>query len=366
MKKILFILLFCLFSLQVNAFDFNTLSHQEFDENAWVQSLSPITIDTKWMEVDTINLVIGDNDYFIFDRDLTFVSSIFSYKELQNWNKKLSLTFNNTFSWKLEISWIKIRLYDQEINGAKIGLDYDNNGTVDLYTSNYIDLEENDRYSDTMRTLPITNLVGTVNSDNSISFVWSGSVDLDNIWTLVKVYKNNDYGPFLEKFAWKTEKQEIVLDNLDLTNNYKIEFYSKDNYFLTDQSVVLKINDIFNENKDTWFEDTSTWVTVSTWVVDTTDDTDTMTWVINPPVIIEEPEVIMIDKYLPTFTRESFNTFMIKFDKIVDKKAYKDEVRIARNDIIKLLKDYEDKKVTKFMFKKKLKTLVIEFVRVYK
>jgi hypothetical protein len=74
----------------------------------------------------------------------------------------------------------------------------------------------------------------------------------------------------------------------------------------------------------------------------------------------------MIDKYLPTFKTESFAIFMFKFDNIIDKKEYKETVRVARNDIIKLLKDYEDKKVSRLSIRFKLKNLIIKFVEVYK
>ncbi len=372
MKKILFVLLVSLFYLQVSAFDFNTSNHQEFDENAWIQNLSNLSIDIKGIEIKDIRFIIDSKDYFIFDNDLTNINTEFTKKTLSNWNKELVLWLENSFSWQLNISWIKIRLYDQEIRWAKIGLDYNNDWIIDMYSTNYIDLEENDRYGDNMKPLPITNLIETIISDNSISFVWSWSIDLDSFWTLIRVYKNNDYWPFIENFIWKTEQQKFTLDNLDLTNNYKLEFYSKDNYYLTDKPVLINLNDLFKNNDvSTWSTNTgtlntSTWTTVSTWVVDSLVEPNTSTWTTTDANILEIEKIFQSDKYLPTFKTISFNTFMVKFDKIIDKKLYKEEVRIARNDIIKLLKDYEDNRVSRLTIRSKLKNLIIKFVEVYK
>lgn len=51
---------------------------------------------------------------------------------------------------------------------------------------------------------------------------------------------------------------------------------------------------------------------------------------------------------------------MIKFDKILDKREYTKKLRVIRNDIIKLLKDYEDKKVWVIFVKNKLIRLWVE------
>jgi hypothetical protein len=56
---------------------------------------------------------------------------------------------------------------------------------------------------------------------------------------------------------------------------------------------------------------------------------------------------------------------MIAFDKKLDKKDYKKEVRIIRNSIIQLLKDYEDKKILKSFVISELKRLVSEFKKVW-
>jgi len=56
---------------------------------------------------------------------------------------------------------------------------------------------------------------------------------------------------------------------------------------------------------------------------------------------------------------------MLAFDKKLDKREYKKEVRVVRNSIIQLLKDYEDKKITKIFVKSELKRLVSEFGKVW-
>lgn len=367
MKKIIYILLACLFFTQANAFEFNMQNYQEFDENAWLQLLSPLSIDTNWIEVNKISFYISNQDYFIFDSDLNSFDNIFSEKVLQNWNKKLTLTFEKSFSWKLDISWIKIRLYDNEINWAKIGLDYNNDEIIDIYTSNYINLEENDRYNDSMKTLPITNLETEIIWENSIKFKWIWSVDLDSIWTLIKIYRNNEYWPFTEKFIWKNESQEYILDNLDLINNYKIEFYSKDNYYLTDSFLSLNINELFineeNEENDICIQvisyainpDNSNCETFNT----PCDIPSNYEKVNICPVII--PQIEEIKKYEWNFSTKNkaiLDKFTLVIDNFISKKIKKDitieqknQITEVRNKIIKQLEKYDS---TKNKFEKKL------------
>lgn len=56
---------------------------------------------------------------------------------------------------------------------------------------------------------------------------------------------------------------------------------------------------------------------------------------------------------------------MLKFDNRLDKREYKKEVRVVRNEIMQVLKDYEDKKVNKIFVKKELVRLIVEFGKVW-
>jgi hypothetical protein len=56
---------------------------------------------------------------------------------------------------------------------------------------------------------------------------------------------------------------------------------------------------------------------------------------------------------------------MIKFDKKLDTREYKKEVRVIRNEIIQLLKNYEDKKINLKFVKSELVRLVNEFKKVW-
>jgi len=367
MKKLLVIFVWIFLYSNTFAFDFNLSNYQRFDENAWIQNIWNIILDTKEKEIKNFNLVISNNDYFIFDNYLDLISIdnwIWNYL-LSSWNKKLYINLSNSFSWKLNISWIKARFYDEEIRDAKIGIDYDNDWIIDVYSTNYLDLEENNRYSDTMRPLPVSEVKYNLsNSGNTINLSWISSLDLDANSTLVTMKKNNEYGNFFEKSVYKNEKQELSYTWLDLSNNtYEISIFSKDNYYVTDKPFVIKLdktNLVDLPTNSTGALETNTWTTVNTWTIINTEVVNISTWKINT----EEKEII-IDKIIPIFKTKSFSDFMIVFDKKIDKREYKKEVRVVRNDIIKLLKDYEDKKITKIFVKKELKRLVWEFGKVW-
>ncbi len=68
---------------------------------------------------------------------------------------------------------------------------------------------------------------------------------------------------------------------------------------------------------------------------------------------------------MPVFQTKGYTDFMVFFDKIIDQKEYKKEVREIRNQIINLIKDYEDKKVIKYFVINELKRLASEFKKVY-
>jgi len=111
----------------------------------------------------------------------------------------------------------------------------------------------------------------------------------------------------------------------------------------------------------------STWTTINTGVLETntwtiikTEVVNTLTW----EIIVDKQEII-IDKFLPIFKTKTLSDFMLKFDKKIDKREYKKEVRIIRNNIIKLLKDYEDKKNNLKFVRSELVKLVVEFVKVW-
>ena len=56
---------------------------------------------------------------------------------------------------------------------------------------------------------------------------------------------------------------------------------------------------------------------------------------------------------------------MTKFDAMIDRKGYDKEVRIVRNEIIKVIKDYEDRVIWKSFAVSELKRLAMEFKKLF-
>lgn len=273
MKIVLFLLLiFSYVSVYAdeNNVSFNLSTYQEFEENDWEVYLSPINIDLWGYDTKNINLSISTNDYFIFSDDLSWVlldsSSFYIDKVyLDTENKVLRINLLDDAPTKFTISWIKIRIYEETLYSAKIWLDYNNDDIVDLYSTNMIDVVKNDDKSDNMRPLAVTNvkfnLLEKSDSLYDAEFTWSWSYDLDSIWTLIRVKKNDNYWYIKEDFISKTEIQEYKYKNMDLEKDtYTFEIYSKDNYFLnTNPSIIILNNDSLldinkdeNNNKDDW------------------------------------------------------------------------------------------------------------------
>lgn len=333
--------LFVLFALlswisMTYALDFNISNYQKFDENAGMKGLWDVIIDTQWESVQKFTLSISDTDYLIFDAAVSAVAddradvTIEDISPLSG-NKKLVIEFAEPMIGKITLSGIQVRLYDRKIRWAKIGIDYKGDTVPDAYSTNYIDLDDNNRYSDTMRVLPITNLKEEV-TGNTIKFTWTASIDLDTVWTLVRTYKSTEFVPLKETFIGKDETQEILIDGLDRKNNYRFEFHAKDNYYLTNTPVVFRL-------------------------VSVSDDIEEEA-IPNEPGSIPEQD---IEKIMPVFTTKVFANFMVKFDALISQKTYKKEVIEIRNNIITTLKKYEDKKISKTLFKSELTRLATEF-----
>jgi len=140
---------------------------------------------------------------------------------------------------------------------------------------------------------------------------------------------------------------------------------SKDQYYFTNNPFVVKLdktNLVDLPTSSTGVLETNTWTIINTGTWETISQTWSLT---NTWEIIVDKQEIIIDKILPIFKTKSFSDFMIVFDKKIDKREYKKEVRIIRNNIIKLLKDYEDKKINLKFVRSELVKLVVEFVKVW-
>ncbi len=68
---------------------------------------------------------------------------------------------------------------------------------------------------------------------------------------------------------------------------------------------------------------------------------------------------------MPVFKVKGYTDFMILFDRMIDRREYKREVREIRNQIITSIKNYEDNKISKYFVILELKRLISEFKKVF-
>ncbi|MDD3793281.1 MAG: hypothetical protein PHI37_00515 [Candidatus Gracilibacteria bacterium] len=372
MKKLSFIfLLFFTTISQIQAFNsFNLEVSQRFGENEGETYLSPLIIDLGNIETNKLSFFINENDYFIFGNDFSKITNSrqdVSIKETQtlNGNKVLNFDFENSFSGTIKLSGVFIRTYNERITGAKIGIDYNSDGKIDSYSKNVVELDKNGRYNDNMKPLAVGNVeYNLTNTGKTIEINFKHGVDLDNNGTFITITKNNEYSYFYEQFIPKISTGSFVYHKLDLENNtYEIKLFSKDDYYLNDDFFIIKLSkDDLVLDKTQTVSLTNTGTVINTSTGETISQTGIIT---NTGEIILDKQEMIIDKILPIFKTKSFNDFMIKFDNRLDKREYKKEVRVVRNEIIQLLKDYEDKKITKTFVKSELKRLSIEFKKVW-
>ena len=374
MKKIIILVVSLLFVSQVNALNLNLQDNQTFFPGAWIKDLLPITVnidnDNEITKEKSFSIVLQDDAKIRFSPDLSWITvswtgvskiltGVTVFSNMRVIKFKVS---DNFLKWdNFTISWVKIIIYNNAQWWIPIWIDTNWDWVSDFLSLNTVRVDSTYSYSDQLAPSEVFNFTWSIvdnkvimSSDmpGDLDFQW---VQIDNLWTAWNIV-SSFFRQDMNNFTYDLQQgvDSIRIRTVDVRANYSTGLL-----FLVS---VLKNKNvvILTGSTNTGTLNTSTWTTVSTWVIDTSS------WTIWEVDISEIEKIFMIDKYLPTFKTVSFNTFMVKFDKIIDKKEYKESVRIARNDIIKLLKDYEDKKVSRLSIRFKLKNLIIKFVEAYK
>ncbi len=375
MKKLIIFIISLLFVSQASAFSIFSQDTQIFYIWAWVKDLLPIKInienDNEITKNNSFSLVIQDDATVRFSQDFSSLSISWSWSsKVISWLTLMPnlrvIKFKVTDDFKkgdnLVISWLKIIVYSNVQGDRWVWADLNNDWIIDYQNGNGIRVTNDNSYSDILWPSEVFNFTWslinnkvTMSADMpwDVDFQWVQIDNLDITWKVVGSFFRYDINNFSYDLSMWVEA--IRIRTVDTRANYSV-------WLLFPISVLKPKVEVISSS--TWTLTpvvtntgiTSTWTTVSTGTVDVEEIVDT-------PAI---EEIFMVDKYLPIFKSTSFNTFMIKFDKIIDKKAYKEEVRKARNEVITLLKKYEDKKITKTKFKIELKKTIINFVNAYK
>lgn len=304
---------------------FNLRNSIEFDENEWEVYLPVVEIDLTDKKTNTISLFISNDWDFIFANNqlwVTTTNSKIKNISFDNLNKTLKIIFNENITWKINLEGIKIRTYDLEIRDWRIWLDYNDDNIVDKYSTNFVSLEENDRYSDNMYPLPVSDIKSTVTKNNNwnydITINWKKSPDLDGVWSIVKVNKNNNYWNIIEKNISLWEEQTFKYLNMNLEKDvYKIKILSKDFYYETREPYVIILNkDYLTVNSK---EETIKWKDNNT---DKSNKTE---------------ETIKEEKYIPIFVNnQEYNLAILKLDHYIERKSkWKSNIKQI-NNIMKL------------------------------
>ncbi|MFA5917353.1 MAG: hypothetical protein WC850_03925 [Candidatus Gracilibacteria bacterium] len=374
MKKFIILVVSLLFVSQVNALNLNLQDNQTFFPGAGIKDLSPITVnidnDNEITKEKSFSIVLQEDSNIRFSSDLsgitvsgTGASKILTGATILPNMRVIQFKVSDNFlkGDNFIIAGVKIIIYTKAQGGKPVGIDINGDGISDFQTLNTVRVDSTYSYSDQLAPSEVFNFTGSI-VDNKVIMSSDMPGDLDfqgvqidnlgNAGNIVSSFFRQDMNNF--SYALQQGVDSIRVRTVDVRANYSTGLLLLVSVLKNKDIVVL------TGSTDTGSLDTSTGTTVSTGVIDTSTGT---TGEVDISAI---EKIFMIDKYLPTFKTLSYNTFMVKFDNIIDKKIYKESVRIARNDIIKLLKDYEDKKVSRLSIRFKLKNLIIKFVEVYK
>jgi len=365
MKKILFIILFFfIYFLQTNALELYLEQWDQWFYINQIKEISPIIIKVNSWSIITKNnwfsLQIDTDSNFRFLNDLSKINISWSWwSKIWTWFSLTpdlrSIKFNvleDLNLWdNIIISWLQIITFKPQWF-KYIWIDINWDLQTDYQTYNGIRIYEDYIYSDIYSPSEIFNLTWSIDNENSIIL-------------------NAD-------MPWDIDLQAILIENLDLNNNIISSYFKTEiknfSYKLSNDIKKIKFKTVdFRANYSSWliydinyFINNQSWSTInnstntSTWEIIFQTWTLTNTW----EVIIDKQEII-IDKIIPNFKTKTLANFMIAFDKKIDKRDYKKEVRIVRNEIIQLLKDYEDKKINLKFVRSELVKLVVEFVKVW-
>jgi len=341
---VVFLFLFWAFSYSY----FIDLSKSLYVEtNDWFVNLPNVIVSWNFQTWFKIN--IPDKYYFIFQPVSWYIYQ----------NNCRSVVFNGNYSWNILITWLKIRVYDEEVVDWKLCIN-------NVCSKKWVYIEKEEDNDDYLKPLPV-NSFNYIISWNIVKLSWSKPCDLDAYKLLLKVV-----------FNWKFLKDIYLPPNqtwytfaLSKEGIYKFSLFVKDLYRSSPGKDVIVIfnkekkkerNNINNEkntinkpkeqkkiNKEdvklqTWYvfekKKLSCEIGYITWNV------LKCKWKINP-------------KYFK-FKTKIFNYFQEKFDqklkKVLRKNFY--DVILLRNQLMQVLYDYENKKISTEKTIMKIKQIV--------
>lgn len=364
MKKIIMIIASLFLFTQVSAFSVSFQDTQIFSVWEGLKEILPINItidsDNEISKEKSFSLVLPLDSNIRFNSDFSSVRITWTWaSKVLNWitimpNLRV-LKFKVAEDLKkwdnLVISWLKVVIYSKVQGDKSIWVDINGDLEADYQSINSLRVTNSNSYSDLLSPSEVFNftwsLVGnkiTLNSEMpwDVDFQWVQIDNLDKSWKVLSGFFRYDMNNFSYDLPLYIES--IKIRTIDDRTNYSS--------WLLFSVESLKAPVI-----------TSTWTTSSTGTEFSTGHIDD---IINDIEIPSIEEILKVEKVIPTFKRKSFTSFMTKLDIIINKKAYKESIMNSRNDLISLLKNYEDKKVTRASFKSKLKEKAKTLVKAFK
>jgi len=239
------------------------------------------------------------------------------------------------------ITWLKLVIYSKPQWDKYIWIDVNADWMADVVSSNWFRIDTTVSYSDVLPPSEVFDFSWSL-VDNKFTVSASMPWDLDFQWVqldnldkdgkILSGFFRFDLNNFTYDFKnWITS---VRVKTVDIRANYStwlvfpISFFQKPviSSTWTTNTTLQNTWTVVNIVTNTWvvsntWSITSTWITVSSWSI---------IKVIPPKVIVANE----IEKYFPDFKNKWYADFMVKFDKVIDKKGYKKETRIIRNSLI--------------------------------
>lgn len=359
---IAFVIFFFFFINSTFALKIDLTDNQTYRPNQWLVELGDISLQMdnsgEIMKDTWFSLIVPDEARFRFYSiqspiiSWTGSSKIFSGTSINSAMTMLHFNIgDNLLPWDiLKISGIKLVIYDRQ-STQNIGIDITGDNKSDLFTSFFVRVNDILSYHDALGPSEVFNFTWSIVGNN---LILNGDVPGDIDFQAFQIYtydingwKLRDYfTPILQNYQINLPNTlaSLQIKTVDFRANYSTGITYSIDYF---RPVILINTGIVDISK------ASTTTIVSTGV--------TMTWSQSETKV----EIVKIERYMPVFQTKGYADFMILFDQMIDRKEYKKEVREIRNQIISLIKDYEDNKISKYFVILELKRLITEFKKVF-
>ena len=373
MKKIILFILSLFFISFTYAINFNLKYCPSVKDTNWIIQIPPIYINFENKITTWFSLKIRKWAWMIFN---------FSPKwKLSDDHKELYFSWK--FSGNLVLTWISLRIYDKYISDNLMlevwGKTFNSTRCIFFNPHRY-------DYDDKVLPFPPQKIYYKF-TKKWLNLYFQHSPDLDILYYVLNIYKNNKLYKSL-----RVSTSTIILDFIKdfKNNNWSIELFAKDRYFLSSwvklgikkpilqanttntgsKTTIKKTDNIIKKNnsKPMCIQMLQSAKDPKTWECKIfSTPCDVPSWWIK----VNSCKVSLFEKrYKFTFKTNLFNTFEKKFDKkieeIIKNIINKEKLLKIRNWILQTLKNYEDKTYTNQETIDELKKYVIEFKKVIK